>query len=209
MHIKLILISLILILAGVSFQHFYLPLTNTLHNIQIVIINTTDNFTDTIKSDIDNKIDTGKKTVMTTVAQTLGETTNQKDSKILGVTAPKKIELNKVKIDYNQKNITNELEPFEVTIPENTNNWTLNIYASKFQSEYSTIEEKYLKVTIQTITDRSGVTITEGNPLILQFHGPKNPTSKKINIYPLLKIDLPPGLYKGTYTGKIYWDVTY
>lgn len=154
-------------------------------------------------SSVFTKVNTTKKG-LEEFSQKMQEDEGSKIS-VLGIKTPQITEINNLKIDYSQGNLKVALNPIELeNIDPLKDSFEIKVFVTDLKSEKSIIEDKYITVNTEFASDKGYFKIVKGNPLKIYYKGSKESRLNSLTINPVLEINLPPGVYKGTYTGKLY-----
>lgn len=159
--------------------------------------------------DISEKMQNGKSEAIKSLTNSLNINEISKTG-VLGIKTPQTIEINNLKIDYSQREIKVALSPLELeNISSLNDSFVIKVFVTELKSDKSFIEDKYITISTELVSNKSLFNIEEGNPLRIYYSGNKESKLNSLTINPVLKINLPPGVYKGTYAGKLYVENYY
>lgn len=154
--------------------------------------------------DISQKIQNGKSEAIKALTNNLNIDEISKTN-VLGIKTPQTIEINNLKIDYSQREIKVALNPLELeNISSLQESFVIKVFVTDLKSDKSLIEDKYITISTEIDSNKGHFNIEEGNPLVIYYNGSKQNKLNSLTINPVLKITLPPGVYKGKYAGRLF-----
>jgi hypothetical protein len=161
------------------------------------------------KDQVQNKLDDTKTQTLTTISDQLSQVKKGDNQKVLGVRVPSVVYVTDLKVDKLPKDYTVKVDPIElVNVSVPPEGITIKIFATQLESDKYHIADEYITLSEEETYRDQRISSTPGNPLIIKYHGKTaEETIPSVLIKPILTLHLPIGIYKGTYSGRIYTTI--
>lgn len=159
------------------------------------------------ESDIVWQINKGINQTKEKISQVLSEQKDSKSSGVLSVYVPNVVDIKNIKIDHSKQLLEYKVEPFLLVNINRLRGFNLKIHVSDLESERSIISKDQVIIRAYQVSNISGIKIKEGNPMEVLYENVEVGSDDKFEITPILLINLPEGIYKGSYSGRMYTEI--